>query len=315
MPFEIQKQHFGDLTEYIIQETLSGNRFVVVPELGGIVRQLSLRKENTLYSVLKTPATPDTLKNDTQSASELLFPFASRIPGGAYTFFSKSYMLDRNDPSHDSAIHGMVRKQVFHLSEQVVHDDRAYIKLHYNLRGAAGYPFEIDFSVVYTIHADGLFTITYEAHNAGSEPAPAMFGWHPYFILGNEIVDAWKIDIPSDEIVTFDDDMIPIGKAPFPISGPTLLFKKVLDNCFLVKSNQKTASTRLISDNQHVTLEIEQETGEGKFNHLVIYTPPERDCVAIEPLTANVNAFNNGEGLNVIAPGHSISGTIGVRLT
>ncbi len=314
MAFEIQKQHFGDLTEYIIQETASGNRFVVVPELGGLVRQLSLRKGNTLFSILQTPGTPDTLKNDTQSASELLFPFASRIPGGAYKFFGKDYLLLQNDPTHNSAIHGLVRKQSFHLVEQTLHEKEASIKLHFNLRDIVGYPFEIDFSIVYTLNSDGQFTVTYEAKNSGSESAPSMFGWHPYFRIGNETVDAWKIDIPSSEIVTFDDDQMPTGTEPFPISGPTLLYKKVLDNCFLVESKEKTAVTRLISDNQHVTLEIEQETGEGKFNHLVIYTPPERDCVAIEPLTANVNAFNSGDGLNVIAPGHAVSGRIGIRL-
>jgi aldose 1-epimerase len=315
MAFEIQKQHFGDLTEYIIQESSSGNRVVVVPELGGIVRQLSLRKGNTLFSVLKTPGTPETLQNDTQSASELLFPFASRIPGGRYKFLNKEYVLVQNDPHHPSAIHGLVRKQNFHLSEQVVHEDKGYLKLHYNIQGAEGYPFSIDFSVKYTLHQDGLFTLTYEATNTGADPAPVMFGWHPYFRLGNELTDAWKIDIPSNEIVSFDENMIPTGTEEFPISGPTLLFKKVLDNCFVVKTSQDSVVTKLISDNQHVTLEVQQETGEGKFNHLVVYTPSERDCVAIEPLTGNVDSFNNGEGLNILAPGNSIQGTIGIRLT
>lgn len=314
MHFEIQKQHFGELTEYIIQENATGNRFVVIPELGGIVRQLSLRKGNTLYSVLKTPGTPDTLQADTQSASELLFPFASRIPGGRYNFLGKEYILARNDPSHDSAIHGLVRKKDFHLTEQVINEDHACIELHYNLHDAEGYPFQVNFSIRYTLYANGLFNLTYIAKNTGTEPAPIMFGWHPYFRLGNEMTDAWKIDIPSEEIVTFDSDMMPVGREPFPLSGPTPLFKKVLDNAFHVKQTGNNASTYLISDNQDVTLQIEQEIGEGNFNYLVIYTPPERDCVAIEPLTANVNAFNNGEGLNVLAPGSVMQGTIGVRL-
>jgi aldose 1-epimerase len=315
MSFEIQKHPYGDLTEYVIQDSTMGNRFVVVPELGGIIRQLSLRKGNTLFSILKTPGTPETLKSDTQSASELLFPFASRIPGGTYSFFDKTYALVQNDPNHPSAIHGLVRKQAFHLSEQVLTTDAATLKLHYNLRDEIGYPFSIDFSVAYKLHSDGLFELTYSASNTGKEAAPVMFGWHPYFKLGNELADAWKIEIPSQEIVTFDQAMTPTGKEPFPISGPTLLFKKVLDNCFIVNPHSGKAVTRLISDNQNVTLNIEQETGEGKFNHLVIYTPPGRDCVAIEPLTANVNAFNNGDGLNVLAPGNSIQGTIAIRLT
>lgn len=312
MSFEIFKQQYGDLTEYVIQESATANRVVVVPELGGITRQLSLRKGNTLFSILKTPGTPSTLIEDTQSASELLFPFASRIPDGQYKFLGKEYQLALNDG--DNAIHGLVRKHIFHLEEQVVSEDHAYIKLSYALREKEGYPFSVDFSVTYTLAKSGTFSLTYEAKNVGSEPCPTMFGWHPYYVLGNETADAWKINIPSDTIVVFDNRMSPIGEAPFAIEGDMPLFHKALDNAFMVKSDSNKVVTKLISDNQDVTLEVEQETGEGKFNYLVVYTPPARDCVAIEPLTANVNAFNTGEGLNILAQGHTISGTVNIRL-
>jgi len=315
MSFEIFKQEFGEITEFVIQENLSGNRFVVVPELGGIVRQLSLRKDLTLFSVLKTPPTPHTLEADTQSASALLFPFASRIPEGRYKFLGKEYQLAQNESGTSNAIHGLVRKQKFSLEEQSIKAEQASIKLSYSLKDLEGYPFDVAFTILYTLHIDGRFVLKYEATNTGSEPSPIMFGWHPYFHLGHETADAWKIKIPSEQIVDFDDNMIPIGSKPFTNDQPMLLYKKALDNCFIVKSNSGTAVTELISDNQHVTLHIEQESGEGKFNYLVVYTPPAKDCVAIEPLTSNVNAFNNGEGLNILAPSNSISGTITVSLS
>jgi len=314
MSFEIFKQEFGEITEFVIQENLSGNRCVVVPELGGIVRQLSLRKDLTLFSVLKTPPTPHTLEADTQSASALLFPFASRIPDGKYKFLGKEYSLAQNETGTSNAIHGLVRKQQFILEEQFTEADHAGIKLSYSLKNFEGYPFDVDFTILYTLHIDGRFTLKYEATNTGSEPAPAMFGWHPYFHLGHETADAWKIKIPSDQIVDFDDNMIPVGSKPFTNDQPMLLYKKALDNCFIVKSHSGTAVTELISPNQHVALHIEQETGESKFNYLVVYTPPAKDCVAIEPLTGNVDAFNNGEGLNILAPGNSVSGEITVKL-
>ena len=181
MSFEISKQQFGDLTEYVIQESASSNRFVVVPELGGIVRQLSLRKGVTLFSLLKTPATPQALSEDTQSASELLFPFASRIPEGKYKFLGKQYQLALNNG--DNAIHGLVRKNKFSLVEQVVAADHAYLKLAYEIREPEGYPFSVDFTIKYQLNTDGIFSLTYEARNSGTEPCPVMFGWHPYFVL------------------------------------------------------------------------------------------------------------------------------------
>ena len=313
MSFEIFKEQYGELTEYVIQETATNNRCTILPELGGIARQLSLRKDNTLFSLLKTPGTPSELIEDTKSAGELLFPFASRIPEGKYHFFGKDYQLAQND--NENAIHGLVRKNAFKLEEQVVESDHAYIKLSYNLREKEGYPFSVDFSVKYILNASGVFSLTYETKNVGSEPCPVMFGWHPYFVLGHEDVDAWKINIPSDTIVVFDNRMSPVDTAPFLIEeGAMPLFKKALDNAFIVNSTGNTVVTELISDRQHVTLQIEQEAGEGKFNYLVVYTPPARDCIAIEPLTANVNSFNNGEGLNILAPGNAISGTINLKL-
>jgi aldose 1-epimerase len=315
MSFEIFKQEFGEITEYVIQERTTGNRCVILPDLGGIVRQLSLRKGLTLFSVIKTAPTPNTLLEDTKSSSELLFPFASRIPEGKYKFLGKEYQLAQNETGTTNAIHGLVRKQKFRLEEQSVHTDHAGLKLSFSLQEPEGYPFEVEFSVTYTLHQDGRFILTYEAVNTGAAPCPVMFGWHPYFFLGNEDAEAWKIRIPSDRIVTFDYNMIPTGTAPFVGEQPMLLHRKALDNCFVVNTGINPAVTELISPNQDVTLRVEQETGEGKFNYLVLYTPPARDCVAIEPLTANVNAFNNGEGLNILAPGHSIGGSVTVSLT
>lgn len=314
MSFEIIKQPFGELTEYVVQEKESGNRFVVVPELGGIVRQLSFKKTTTLFSVLKTPATPEKLMEDTQSASELLFPFASRIPGGVYQFLGKDYQLAKNETGNKNAIHGMVRKKNFIINEQIVEDNRAAITMSYELNNIEGYPFDITFSVTYSLNNLGVFELTYHAENKGHTAAPIMFGWHPYFVLGNEDVDVWKISIPSDTIVEFDDNQIPIGTAEYRETGTTVLHGKVLDNCFIVKTKGNTAITELRSDNQDITLRIEQESGEGKFNYLVVYTPPARDCIAIEPLTGNVNAFNNGEGLIKLGVGETVTGSIKVNL-
>ncbi|QRR01732.1 aldose 1-epimerase [Dyadobacter sandarakinus] len=314
MAFEIFEQHFGELTEYVVQDAATGNRFVVVPEHGAIIRQLSLRKNLTLFSILKTPPTPQAILADTKSHSELLFPFASRIPDGKYKFLGKEYQLEKNEDGNLNAIHGLVRKKHFELGDQVIEADHASIQLHYHVQETAGYPFDITFSVKYTLHADGRFELTYDAVNNGKDPAPVMFGWHPYFFLGNEDVDAWKINIPSDTVVRFNENLIPVGKDQFTTEMPVLLHRRDFDNCFVVKTSGSGVSTELISANQNVTLKIDQETGEGKFNYLVVYTPPARDCVAIEPLTANVDSFNTGEGLNILAHGHHISGTISLRL-
>lgn len=314
MSFEIFKQQFGDLTEYVIHDTTTENRCVVIPELGGIVRQLSIRKGLTLFSLLKTPPTPNALLADTKSASELLFPFASRIPEGKYKFLGKEYQLAKNEDNGLNAIHGLVRKNHFRLDEQNVHDDHASLQLSYTIDHPEGYPFHVHFSVRYTLHADGRFELSYQAKNEGQSPCPTMFGWHPYWVLGNEDVEAWMINIPSQRLVDFNENLIPVGSQPFNMEMPALLHRKEFDNCFVIEGNGRPVITELISRNQDVTLRIEQETGAGKFNYLVVYTPPARDCIAIEPLTANVDSFNTGDGLHILGPGLTVEGTIVVSL-
>jgi aldose 1-epimerase len=39
------------------------------------------------------------------------------------------------------------------------------------------------------------------------------------------------------------------------------------------------------------------------FPFLVVFAPEGENCIAIEPMTANTDAFNTGDGLKVLPPG------------
>ena len=109
---------------------------------------------------------------------------------------------------------------------------------------------------------------------------------------------------------------MPMGKGVAQSEETLRLHERELNNVFLIEPvpNQAYAETVLQSIKTGVKLVVGQQTGDGKLNYLVCYTPPRRDSVAIEPLTANVDAFNNGEGLAVLEPGGILSGTMWVRL-
>jgi aldose 1-epimerase len=79
-------------------------------------------------------------------------------------------------------------------------------------------------------------------------------------------------------------------------------------------SHKSKAVTELISNDQNIHLNIWQETGRNKYEYLVIYTPPDRKSIAIEPMTSNVNSFNNGESLIQLAPGKEYSSSFGIYL-
>ncbi|MCJ7554163.1 MAG: hypothetical protein MUO34_09805, partial [Ignavibacteriaceae bacterium] len=65
---------------------------------------------------------------------------------------------------------------------------------------------------------------------------------------------------------------------------------------------------------QDIRLVTWQDAGEQKYNYLQIYIPPERKSISIEPMTSNVNSFNNGEGLLILEPGKIFTANYGLNI-
>ncbi len=342
MPFQITTQPFGPLptgaeplTEYILEHTETGEFITVIPEYGGILRRLVLRKGHHLFALLQSPDSPQALLSDESYASALLYPFPSRIRHGIYHFEGEDYALKLNEIKRDNALHGFVHGRVFSVVSREVTPTHAQLVVEYNYEGdTVGYPFPFALTVTYTLIQANLLPngnhsrndrmcaleIKYSALNTGSGRCPAAFGWHPYFTFTNESVNNMSISLPNRTPVLLDEYMIPNGKQAFEPAATIGLNEKKMDTAFAIEptsgpdNSRPFAETVLTSLDMGVQLIVGQEMGENKLNYLVCYTPTRRDSIAIEPLTANVDAFNNGEGLTILNPGESLSGTIWVRL-
>lgn len=342
MPFQITTQSFGplpnsthSLTEYLLEHTESGEFIAVIPEFGGILRRLVLRKGKKLFALLQAPDSPQGLMADESYASALLFPFPSRIRHGIYRFDGEAYTLKMNEVKRDNAIHGFVHGRAFSVVDQDVTSTHAQLTLRYDYMGdTVGYPFPFTLTVVYELvqanllphgsnpEADKMcaLRVTYSVQNIGVTRCPVAFGWHPYFTFTGEPVDHLSITLPNRTPIALDENMIPDGLKPYEEAGTLNLHKQELDSAFLIEPTsgpdapEPFAETILTSLSTGVRMIVGQQTGEGKFNYLVCYTPTRRDSIAIEPLTANVDAFNNSEGLTVLEPWDSITGTMWVRL-
>lgn len=322
MPIKISTQSFGTFTEYIIQNQETGEGFTVLPEHGGIIRRLVLRKpkdqsaNSGLVSLLKVAEVPEALLADETYASALLSPFPSRIKNGIYTFEGQEYALVFNDFGQDCSIHGFVHPNGFTVVSQEITSASATLTLAYNYPGTLhGYPFPYQLAVSYTLtlseDTSSVVSMRYTATNTGPTRCPMAFGWHPYFSLNEEEIDELSIELPTQTAIILDKDLMPVGQEPFDAHAPITLRDRQLDNAFLVDQHAQGVETILRSVSQGVALHIRQDSS---FPYLVVYTPERRNSIAIEPLTANVDSFNNKEGLMVLAPGQSMSGVINVFL-
>jgi aldose 1-epimerase len=304
-------------TDYILANTSTGEWATILPEFGGILRQLVLRKGESRYTLINSPGSAQALLADETYASALLYPFPSRVFQGNYRFDGETYALPVNESMHENAIHGFVHPKPFQVVRQEATPEHALLSIAYAYTGdVPGYPFPFRLTVTYALSAQGL-TLEFEALNTGVNRSPAAFGWHPYFTLNNTETDNLTLTLPAKTMVTLDEHMIANGRQPAPTErlGTFSLKEVELDTPWVAEfsdaDGNKQAKTRLQWPSEDVALEITQSDSLG---YVVVYTPTRRDSIAIEPQTANVNAFNNGEGLTILNPGETLSGQIGVRL-
>lgn len=337
MSFAISTEPFGPLatdseplTEYRLEHPETGEFASVIPSFGGLLRRLILRKGNDLLSLIRAPESPQALLADESYASALLYPFPSRIRHGIYRFGGEDYALPINETNRDNALHGFVHGKPFVVVSQETTPAHAQLALRYNYTGdLVGYPFPFSLTVTYElIRADQLppdgssidrmcaLRIRYSALNTGTKQCPAAFGWHPYFTLSEEPVDGLTLSLPTRTAIVLDGDMIPNGRLSPENAGTIALRDRTLDTPFAIESTagESFVESVLTSTETGVRLILGQQTGAGGLNYLVCYTPPRRDSVAIEPQTANVDAFNSGDGLAILESGDSLDGTIWVRL-
>ncbi|GAB4054092.1 aldose epimerase family protein [Spirosoma litoris] len=348
MPFQITTQPFGPLptgatplTEYLLEHTETGEFITVIPEFGAVLRRLVLRKGKHVFALIEGPDSPQALMADESYASALLYPFPSRIRHGIYHFEGQDYALKMNDTHRDNAMHGFVHGRVFSVVSQEATDTHAQLVLRYDYTGDTfGYPFPFSLTVTYELVQANLLRhgsnpdkdhmcalrISYEAKNTGVTSSPAAFGWHPYFRFSEDIelakepIGKMLLTLPSRIPISLDEYMIPNGQLPAEMAGTIELHDQHLDTAFLIEptsgptDTESFAETILTSLVTGARLIVGQQTGEGKLNYLVCYTPTRRDRIAIEPLTANVDAFNNGQGLTILKPGEALTGTMWVRL-
>lgn len=341
MPFTISTQPFGPLatdseplTEYVLEHSETGEFLSVIPGYGGLLRRLVLRKGSDLLALVKAPESPQALLADESYASAFLYPFPSRIRHGIYRFGGEDYALPMNETNRDNALHGFVHGKPFTVVGQETTPTYAQLVLRYDYTGhMAGYPFPFALTVTYElIQANQLpsgnfindrmcaLRISYSALNTGTKQCPVAFGWHPYFMFSKEPVDELTLSLPARTAISLDDDMIPNGRQATEPATTIDLRNRMLDTPFALEpaappaTGEPFAETILTSRKTGIRLIVGQQTGPGKLNFLVCYTPPRRDSVAIEPQTASVNAFNSGDGLAILDPGDSLDGTIWVRL-
>lgn len=256
------------------------------------------------------------------SGIPILFPFAGRIRGTRFEFEGREYTLTAGD-AMGNAIHGFVMNRPWKVTEQTA--NRAVGQFQASVVEPAlleRWPSDFRLTVSYELAGNSLKSELL-IENPGQGPLPFGLGTHPYFRvpLGSKgDRDASRVQVPVSKVWELVN-LLPTGKQ-FDAVG-----KHALKSGMNFADTQfDDVFTRLKFDNHIATASI-SDPGSGRrlvmtfddtFRECVVYNPPHRQAICIEPYTGLPNAFELEKqgvdtGLRVLSPGESLRARIDVK--
>lgn len=314
--FELKEQTSNDIRHLKITNTNTQEYMSIIPEFGAVVNELVLNKSGKNYSIISGCSSYSELIANEMYKSANLIPFPNRIKDGKYNFSGTDYQLYINHPAEKHALHGFIYDKQFVVTDVDIDNDSAIIELEYFYNGfIPGYPFKFSSHITYALTREIGFKCTTKVKNIDDRPLPFGNGWHPYFKFDKK-VDELILKIPSTQKVEVDNRLIPTGEViPFKqFQQREKIGDTNFDTGFILNQDKNSATTEIYNSEKDVKIVIIQETGERKYNYLQVYIPPSRDSIAIEPMTCNIDAFNNNDGLIILEPEDEFCASYGVIL-
>ena len=272
---------------------------------GGLLNKLSIKNSANVIDGFTSPHdAKDNITNGFKSAK--LNPFVCRLASGKYSFNNQDYVINKFYLNGE-AIHGLLYDALFSITDSGADDKCAFVTLLYQYeKKNEGFPFAYTCTITYRLQPKGRLSVETIIQNNATSPIPVCDGWHPYFTLGGNI-DELSFQMNAEKMIEFNDKLIPTGNTvPYKkFQAPELFKDTFLDNCFLLNATDKPAC---ILKNDQIGLQLTIEV-DASYPYLQIYTPPHRNSIAIENLSAAPDAFNNKMGLIILAPGESAAFT------
>jgi aldose 1-epimerase len=310
--FQLKKKPLGQLEQVKISNGES--ELVFVPGSGAFITDLKFKLADTTFNIIDGYQDYGSIIERDYYKSAFLLPFPNRLNEGKYTFNNKNYAFPINDTKGNNSLHGFDDFYPMELKDVQLNGENAQAILHHSYDGAnPSYPFPFDFTVIYTLSDNNSFECEIQIKNTNDFTIPIGFGWHPYFKIGHS-PKKLHLQLPPCEKILTDEDMIPTGERIdyTEFSEPRKLNDTWFDTCFKLHQNKGIAEVRLISNEHNVALTYWQEA--QAFPYFQIFTPSRSESIAIEPMTCNIDAFNNGEGLMEMPPKAVFYGKVGLRM-
>ena len=247
-----------------------------------------------------------------RSGIPILFPFPGRIPGTYFDWSGKRYHLEVGD-QFGNAIHGFVHTRPW----QILELEDSFVVAEFDSAEdepalAEQWPGQFRITARYELCSDAL-EMEYTIGNPGTTPLPFGLGLHPYFRLNfaGSPADACQVLLPVTQEWELKD-MLPTGERRLVVGAEAWRqlgreFRELnLDNVFTgleAENGSVRATMRDPAMGRALHIEFDET-----FRELVVFTPPHREAICIEPYTCVPGAVvyepqGWDAGLCVLPPG------------
>ena len=310
----------------VLKDARTGSTAKIAPELGFNCYEFIARLDGEEVDAID--AAPDFIAGKASFSGHgipILFPYPNRIRGGTFTWEGKGYHLPEGKVAYNkqSAIHGFCLDRPWKVTEQRENSVVGEFQLSREAPDRRDlWPADFILEVRYTLK-DTTLRADIRVTNPDSVSLPWGFGTHPYFKLPlgkNSSPGHCLIEAPASEQWSLID-CLPTGeKRPIPEEidlreGAYFDVLKVDD----VLSGLPAGPDPIVSTiwDEAAGLQLEQIT-DPVFRELVVYIPPGRAAVCLEPYTCVTDAINlQAQGIDAgwqsLPPGESWTSWIEIR--
>lgn len=229
------------------------------------------------------------------------------------------------NPTRVNALHGLMANTTLMVNKTEATVDYATLVLSHTIDEGMykGYPFRVNMLITYNLTKEG-FSISFQISNAIQHlPLPLYVGWHPYFactaytaVVTFDQCTGWNhVELNANSDPTGITDLYSGFNGSEPIGGnktnPTFYddeFKptKGGDECSIIE-------TKLYDTETDQTVVLWQDRS---FRFVHVFTGSsslfQEDAVAIEPMSAMADAYNNHDHLTTLSAGETWMGSFGV---
>lgn len=295
-----------------LSDDRSGTRARIVPDLGFNCYSFEASRDGQPCELLWSAAGfLSGTQKPSRSGIPVLFPFAGRIRGTEFEFDGDTYTLPVGD-DFGNAIHGFVFNRPWRVIDH--QPNRATGEFQASLDDPAvlsQWPADFRIRTTYILSKNRL-ELKVEIGNPDNRPLPFWFGIHPYFRVplweGSEGADCrvtvpaasyWELAelLPTGRILPVDEHRDLRNGCPFG----NLAIDDILCNLQPAGSIYQAS---IDDPRSQCTLRI---SFASEFDACVVFTPPHREAICIEPYTSISNAFELERagvktGMRLLAP-------------